>query len=648
MMLRGYPFSLLAPRWFALALVLSPASTAVAQYATPVQSPSMAWPVPRPTAPGQIVRNPVPSPTTSPSSNSSFPQGAVDAGSVPLGGGTMAPYPPGTAPNGLPPTQLPMNSKDFLRLMEEANAAKGVTIYGGNFPGARPVPKAPVVERPTPIPPAPNPSSQLPTPGPLTFPAAPPGNDLTPASLPQLGTTQPQSAQPPLALNSPQPQIPSSALQVSPNAAGLPPSLPPSLVTQPATNTTIGSGAIQLGTGGAPGAAPQTPTLNPNTLNPNGSEPPWATTGPGMAATDSVPLAPQNFIAPNPTSPNPHSPHASPLHPQPWSQPLPPHANPGSTPVLPQQPQTSWNPSTPVQPNVPNPSQPWNTNATKRTNQDRQARVMASYFSNWLERTGDTNLSYSQGGALGTFGTDQAGRFSLGYMVDPMECYEFSFLGSLSWNRELQSLGPVDSTLQSNDPNWLTHLQQASSQQQFHSATLRSYSLHKRLITDELGNSYFGLGVIDYDEQYSLRSQSPNGAASMNIDTSNLWVGTQAGLELWRPLSQRLSIGAQANGGLYANFADADWRADSGTGLTLNTSADKWNLAFLVGVNARARYRFNSFCAAYGGYEWTYLGGLATVDEQPIQTLSTTPSWNMTTNAGFLLQGAHCGLEFQY
>lgn len=273
---------------------------------------------------------------------------------------------------------------------------------------------------------------------------------------------------------------------------------------------------------------------------------------------------------------------------------------------------------------------------------------MASYFSNWLERTGDTSLSYSQGGSLGTFGTDQAGRFSLGYMVDPMECYEFSFLGSLSWNRELQSTGPIDSTLQSNDPNWLTHLQQATSQHQFQSATMRSYSLHKRLITDELGNSYFGLGVIDYAEQYSLLSQGPNGTASMNIDTSNLWVGAQAGMELWRPLSQRLSIGAQGNGGLYANFADADWRADSGSGLTLNTSADKWNLAFLVGVNARARYRFNSYCAAYGGYEWTYLGGLATVDQQSIQTLSTTPSWNMTTNAGFLLQGAQCGLEFQY
>lgn len=605
MMFRGYRISLRTILLFALAHIASLSSIAVAQvppaqvppvqYSFPAQSPSAVGATPAQMHPGQMIPNP-------------------------------SAYPPGTTPNGPSLPQMTMNSKDFLKLMEEANAAKGLSVYSGNFPGARPVPKAPVVERPTPVPPA-----QQPEHAPAGTIATPSGFALPPVSPTDLGSPESGYSPRQLPLNFPQPQLPSPTSQ----GIQLP---PPSLTTHGVPNNSIDSSMTPPGTVGLPHAAPPTPARNPT-----GTDLSSATMGSGLVSTDSVPMAPQNFNGIHPSSP-----YASPPHASPWPQTWPDPTNLEVPPGHPFQAQTTSNPTPQVQSRVPQASQRWNANAPKRTSSERQARFVASYFSNWLERTGDTSMSFSQSGSLGSFGTDQAGRFSLGYMVDPMECYEVSFLGSLSWNRELQSMGPVDSTLQSDDPVWLTHLQQATSQQQFHSATLRSYSLHKRLITDDLGNSYFGLGVIDYAEQYTLLSNGSSGSASMNIDTSNLWVGAQGGLELWRPLSQRLSVGAQGNAGLYANFADADWRADSGTGLTLNTSADKWNLAFLVGVNARARYRFNSYCAAYGGYEWTYLGGLATVDQQPIQTLSTTPSWNLTTNAGFLLQGAQCGLEFQY
>jgi hypothetical protein len=233
-------------------------------------------------------------------------------------------------------------------------------------------------------------------------------------------------------------------------------------------------------------------------------------------------------------------------------------------------------------------------------------------------------------------------------MTDPMEMVEFNFMGTLNWERQLQSTGPVNSLLQSSDPGWLTNFNQADNHDQFQTAKLRTYALNKRLITDELGNSFYGLSIIDYSEQYQFESRAPGGTANMNISTKNLLAGMHTGMELWRPFSQRFSLGGQGTAGLYGNFDKASWNASSGNGKSFDVSDQECNLAFKLGVAARARYQLNSRCAAFGGYEWTYLGGLATVAHQPIGTLSSTPALDMSTNSGYLLQGAQCGIEFQY
>jgi len=321
-------------------------------------------------------------------------------------------------------------------------------------------------------------------------------------------------------------------------------------------------------------------------------------------------------------------------------------------------------PQTSVQPVVPNPNGP-SANAvlpSERANgnavpQDPPAipqklakrhRVMGGYESVWMERTGDQSMSYSQGSTLGSFGTDQAGLYTIGYLMDPMESLEFRFLGTFHWDRNHQSEGPVNSTLGSNDPTWLQNFSAANRHEQRHQAMLRSYDLNKRLITDDLGSSYYGLNIIDYSEEYRFQSSAPGGTATMGIGTSNILAGMHAGMELWRPFSQRFSLGGQGACGLYANFADANWTANSGNGLALNVSDEDWHLAFKLGIAAKARYQFNSACSAFGGYDWTYLGGLATAENQPTHSLSSQPSFGMTTNAGFLLQSASCGIEFRY
>jgi hypothetical protein len=285
---------------------------------------------------------------------------------------------------------------------------------------------------------------------------------------------------------------------------------------------------------------------------------------------------------------------------------------------------------------------------TTRQKTANRHRVMGGYESVWMERTGDQSMSYSQGSTLGSFGTDQAGLYTIGYLVDPMESLEFRFLGTFHWDRDHISTGPINSTLLSNEPAWLQNFNGATRHEQRHQAELRSYEFNKRLITDDLGNSYFGLNIIDYSEDYRFASSAPGGSATMGINTANILAGMHAGMELWRPFSQRFSLGGQGACGLYANFADANWTASSGNGLTLNVASEDWHLAFKLGLAAKARYQFNSSCSAFGGYDWTYLGGLATAENQPTHSLSNQPAFSMTTNAGFLLQSASCGIEFRY
>ncbi len=472
-------------------------------------------------------------------------------------------------------TSAGMSSKDFLKLMEEANGKKGIGVFGGDFPGAKKIPQASSSQ------PA---FTQTMAPKQVRGETNPEGSSQTPSG------DQPLFLPPPANAKSP------SDIATNLAAPNLPPSNPVLNLAPPAATSVAVPTSIH-------------PTVPSPQMRSDSNEPIWAPPPPGQSqpiGSGAVPLA-SAIPAPGPSQ-------------QPWIAPAP------------------------VQPNVSRQPLP----VKKSSPQTPSSQIFGSYYSVWLERTGDNSTTFSQAGDLGGFGTEQAGSYTLGFMTDPMEMVEFNFMGTLNWDRHLQSTGPVNSLLQSSDPGWLTNFNQADNHEQFQTANLRTFALNKRLITDELGNSFYGLNIIDYSEGYRFESRAPGGTATMNFSAKNLLAGMHAGMELWRPFSQRFSLGGQGIGGLYGNFDKASWSANSGNGRSFNVSDQEWNLAFKLGVAARARYQFNSRCAAFGGYEWTYLGGLATVAHQPIGTLSNTPTLDMSTNSGFLLQGAQCGIEFQY
>lgn len=268
----------------------------------------------------------------------------------------------------------------------------------------------------------------------------------------------------------------------------------------------------------------------------------------------------------------------------------------------------------------------------------------------WLRRGGDEGTSWSNGGSLGGFGEDQSAIYRIGWYSNPMERYEFAFLGSAVWNRYAQHPGPVDGLLVVSplQPGWFEPFDDSTRHEQSHTAKLRSYEVNRRWITDDLANYFLGLHMIDYRESYRLQSIDPDGAGRLGLSTDNLLVGVQGGLELWHPISQRLALGAQGIGGLYGNFAEGSWRVDVESDGGFAKDDPRFQVAAGFGWDAKARYKITSRLQVFGSYRWWYLAGMATVDDQTIGPLGSETPFALSTDAGFLLQGATCGLEIVF
>lgn len=251
---------------------------------------------------------------------------------------------------------------------------------------------------------------------------------------------------------------------------------------------------------------------------------------------------------------------------------------------------------------------------------------------------------------MGSLGEDTAGLYRIGWYTNPMERYEFAFMGSFVWERSAEHSGPVDGRLtpSSSQPDWFDSFEGSQEHEQTHTARLRTYELNHRWITDDLGNHFIGLQVIDYQEVYGLESQDSDGNGELGLETTNLLAGLQTGIELWRPISQRIAFGGQAFAGVFGNFADGGWRVEVDETNRFTRGDDRFQVAGSLGFDAKVRYQWNSRWQAFGGYRWWYLAGVATVDDQTIGPLASDTPFALSTDAGFLLQGATLGLEFLY
>lgn len=506
----------------------------------------------------------------------------------------------------------PLTSKDYLKLMEQANAAAGIQPTGGNFAGAKPRPQ-----------------------GSLEIPSLQKGPMQPNASVAPLPPAQIQTT-PPVALSASTPGQPPRQTQIT----GLPPGLAQNFLPAPAAEQLR---LQQTGPGPLPSSFP-------------GSYQPIAG-NPGIASTDPVFNATKYSSSAGTTNPTEQvwmdsqdgqdrrivgSGAVSEQVPPVWNGQL---ANPpGSMPMesYPQS-QNPW-----MQPQQSTAFQNQPAERAQVTKTWTGPRWLARYATLSMRRPGDESMSFGDSVGMGTFGSDQASDITIGYMTNPIDCYEFNYLGSLNWVRNQDLLGPIATRLTSSDSDWISAYQDADSLKQSHNAGLRQYGLSRRWMTDDIGNSSLGLRVIDYSERYRLQSVKASRLGKVGVDTDNLLVGIATGMELWRPVSQRMAFGGSIDGGLYGSFARASIEADDGDGRYSAVDDSDLSLAASGTFHLRGRYQLRSWAGLYGGYRWMVITGLASVDDQALPVISDQMTMSTSSDATILFHGFDAGMEFRF
>lgn len=268
----------------------------------------------------------------------------------------------------------------------------------------------------------------------------------------------------------------------------------------------------------------------------------------------------------------------------------------------------------------------------------------------WLHAHGDSGYGFSDSGSFGSRGVDFGGRYAIGRVFDDLERIEFVFTGPFEWDRQLSSTGSHNCLLNDNSvvPSVLRSFNNATLHSQQQTSSLSSYELSKQWCADDLSSIFMGLKVIDFSERLEFNSQSALGTGSMNLSNQNLMAGFQLGGLMYRPLSQRLSVGVGGRAGLMLNWARGRMSFNDLGTVVINNRDDKTRGAGLLQLSTVARYYITSRIALLASYEGWYIPGVATNSEQNIVTIAADTPYRIRTNDALFLYGTVLGVEANF
>lgn len=262
-----------------------------------------------------------------------------------------------------------------------------------------------------------------------------------------------------------------------------------------------------------------------------------------------------------------------------------------------------------------------------------------------IRRSNDSVGPYSQGADMERFGRDLAGRYTFTRLLGTIEQIEFKFTGPFHWERGSTTTGPIDSNL----PLALSSpFDNASLHQQSQRVRLASYELNRCYLGDELSKFYYGLRIIDHGEEFQLESTQGATISQFGLRADNLLAGWQLGLQLNRPLSQRLSVGIGTSGGLYGDFAKGVLTSTTGSSTNADLRDSKLRLTTVWEMIARTSYRISENVVATAGYELWYFPSLTTVADQRLNQAAQSPAFALRTSDDQLFRGWTVGLSARF
>ena len=262
-----------------------------------------------------------------------------------------------------------------------------------------------------------------------------------------------------------------------------------------------------------------------------------------------------------------------------------------------------------------------------------------------FRRGNDSVGPYSQGEGLNRFDQEVSGRYTFSRLLGKMDRIEFKFTGPFHWDRQSISIGPVNSSLPA---AIASSFDGADRHRQFHGVRLSSYELNRCWSGDELSMIYGGLRLFDHAERYRLESTKGLSISSFRLETDNFLAGGQLGMNLFRPISQRLTVGFATAIGLYGNFASGSLNAGDGVTTLVGASESVFRLNSMFEMSGLVNYRISQNIVATGGYEWWYFPGLATPADQRLAYNSQLSQFSIRTGDDQLFRGWSVGLSARF
>ena len=262
-----------------------------------------------------------------------------------------------------------------------------------------------------------------------------------------------------------------------------------------------------------------------------------------------------------------------------------------------------------------------------------------------FRRGNDSVGPYSEGDGLNRFDQEVSGRYTFSRLLGKMDRIEFKFTGPFHWDRQSISIGPVNSSLPA---AIASSFDGADRHRQFHGVRLSSYELNRCWSGDELSMIYGGLRLFDHAERYRLESAKGLSISSFRLETDNFLAGGQMGINLFRPMSQRLSAGFATGIGLYGNFASGSFSAVDGATTLVGASESVFHLNSMFEMSGLVNYRISQNIVATGGYEWWYFPGLATTADQRLAYNSQLSQFSIRTGDDQLFRGWSVGLSARF
>jgi hypothetical protein len=274
---------------------------------------------------------------------------------------------------------------------------------------------------------------------------------------------------------------------------------------------------------------------------------------------------------------------------------------------------------------------------------------LVGYEAVGLRRGNDTVGPYSEGRSLDRFDQDVAGRYTISKLFGSIERYEFKFTGPFHWDRQIESAGPISSRL---PVSFTTPFDNADHHRQLQSARLSSYELNRCATGDEFSKFFYGLRLIDHEERFQLEASHGTSRSLLGIKTHNLLVGTQLGLDMHRPLSQRLNVGLGAATGLYGNFVEGAVTSSvvstAGSATNADLKEGRLRASMMLESVARINYRLSQNIVASCGYEFWYFPALATTANQRLDYASSFPAFSFRSGDDQLFRGWTVGLSARF